>query len=333
MARSLAQASLHRYLPLGLLLAVASIGPVYAQASSGAYPSRPIRFIVPYAPGGASDTSSRAIAAKLADVFGQRVVVDNRPGGTGVIGMELAMRAAPDGYTIVLATTAITINKALARKDPYDIQRDFEPVTQLTSQQYCLSLHPSVPATSVKELIAVVRAKPDGYSFATPGTYSLIHLGGTLFNTMTDTKWVHVPYKGGGPALIDLMAGQTQIMFVTFLSGKPLFRSGKLRCLAVSSLKRSESDPSVPTISEAGVPGFDIAGWYGIQVPARTPRAIIEALHSGLLKAVRSEEVSSRLLADGSEVSPSDPASFRRHIEAEIEKFSRLIKTAGLLTQ
>jgi len=150
---------------------------------------------------------------------------------------------------------------------------------------------------------------------------------------MTDTKWVHVPYKGGGPALIDLMAGQTQIMFVTFLSGKPLFRSGKLRCLAVSSLKRSAADPTVPTISESGVPGFDIAGWYGIQVPVRTPRPVIEALHAALVKAVRSDEVASRLLADGSEVSPSDPVSFRRHIDAEIEKFSRLIKTAGLLAQ
>lgn len=294
------------------------------------YPNKPVRFIVPFAPGGGTDIVARAIAQKLAELWGQQVVVDNRGGGGTVIGTEIGARAAPDGYTLTMGTTTLAINPSVRRKLPYDALRDFVPVTQTAFQAYVLATHANVPAKSVKEFVALAKAKPATLNFGSPGTGTGSHLAGELFRAMSGIEVIHVPYKGSGPALADLVGGQIQFILGTILSTYPQVRAGRLRALGVSSMKRSAVMPEVPTIDEAGVPGYNATSWNGVIVPARTPPAIVRKLNRDIVKVVHLPEVRDRLAADGGEAVGGTGEEFAAHIRNEMTKWAKVVKLAGI---
>lgn len=303
----------------------------YAQSPSlQSYPARPVRLIVPFAPGGGTDIVARAIAQKLTERWGQQVVVDNRGGGGTVIGTELGAKAAADGYTLLMGTTTLAINPSVRRKLPYDTQKDFAPVTQTAFQAYVLAVHTSVPAKDVKEFIALAKAKPGTLNFGSPGTGSGSHLAGELFRAMSGTDLVHVPYRGSGPALADLVGGQIQFILGTILSTLPQVRAGRLRALGVSSAKRSSVIPDVPTIAEAGVPGYSAASWNGVLVPAGVPQAIVQKLNADIVQVLQSPEVRERLAGDGGEPVGSSAQEFGAFIRSEIEKWAKVVKAANL---
>lgn len=294
------------------------------------YPNRPVRFIVPFAPGGGTDIVARAIAQKLGEAWGQQVVVDNRGGGGTVIGTELGARAVPDGHTLTMGTTTLAINPSVRRKLPYDALKDFTPVTQTAFQAYVLATHASVPAKSVKEFIALAKAKPATLNYGSPGTGTGSHLAGELFRAMSSIDVVHVAYKGSGPALADLVGGQIQFILGTILSTYPQVKAGRLRALGVSSLKRSAVMPEVPTIDEAGVPGYNATSWNGVIVPVRTPPAIVRKLHKDVVAVLRTPEVRDRLAGDGAEPVGSTPEEFAAHIRSEMAKWAKAVKLAGI---
>lgn len=295
------------------------------------FPSRPVRFMIPLAPGGGADITVRAVAQKLSGIWGQSVVVDNRPGGTGAIGLELAARSQPDGYTITMISGTHTARRATHRgKLPYDLIKDFTPVTQMTRQSYVLVLHPSVPAKSVSELIALAKAKPGSLTYGSAGQGSLQHLSGALLATSTGTTLLHVAYKGGGPALADLLAGHISMVFATPLESVPHIKTGRLRPLAVTSPKRSPAMPDLPSIAETGVTGYEVTNWYGVLVPVATPKAIVEKLNRGIVEILRQPEMVERFKGDGVELVGSTPAEFQKHIHAEIAKWEQVVKTAGI---
>ena len=294
------------------------------------YPAKPIRFIVPFAPGGGVDIVARAVASKLTDIVGQQIIVDNRGGGGTIIGTELGARAAPDGYTLLFGSTTLAINPTLRSKLPYDTLKDLVPVTQASFQAYVLSVHPSVPAKSVKDFIALAKAKPGTLTFGSPGIGSGSHLVAEFFALSTGIKTIHVPYKGSSPAMADLIGGQIQFTYGTILAIVPHVRSGKLRALAVSSSNRSGIMPDVPTIAEAGVPRFDATSWNGVFVPAGTPRFVITRLHEGVVRALQTPEVRERLTGDGAEPVGSTPDQFAAFVRAEIAKWGKVIKAAGI---
>jgi tripartite-type tricarboxylate transporter receptor subunit TctC len=303
----------------------------YAQSPAAQpYPARPVRLIVPFAPGGGTDIVARAIAQKLTETWGQQVVVDNRGGGGTVIGTELGAKAAADGYTLLMGTTTLAINPSVRRKLPYDTLKDFAPVTQTAFQAYVLAIHASVPAKDVKEFIALAKAKPGTLNFGSPGTGSGSHLAGELFRAMSGTDLVHVPYRGSGPALADLVGGQIQFILGTILSTLPQVRAGRLRALGVSSVKRSAVIPDVPTIAEAGVPGYSAASWNGVLVPAGVPQPILRKLNADIIKVLQSAEVRERLAGDGAESVGSSAQEFGAFIRSEIEKWAKVVKTANL---
>jgi len=299
-------------------------------ASAGAYPARPVRLIVPFAPGGGTDIVARAIAQKLSETWGQQVVVDNRGGGGTVIGTELGARSAADGYTLLMGTTTLAINPSVRRKLPYDTLKDLEPVTQAAFQAYLLAIHPSVPAKDVKEFIALAKAKPGTLNFGSPGLGTGSHLAGELFRAMSGTDVVHVPYKGSGPALSDLVSGQIQFILGTILSTLPQVRAGRLRALGVSSMKRTAVLPEVPTIAEAGVPGYSATSWNGVLVPARVPQPILRKLNADIVKVLQSAEVRERLAGDGAEPVGSSAQEFSAFIRSEIAKWAKVVKAANL---
>ena len=294
------------------------------------YPQKPVRFIVPFAPGGGVDIVARAVAGRLGEILGQQVIVDNRGGGGTIIGTELGARAAPDGYTLLFGSTTLAINPSLRTKLPYDTLKDLVPVTQASFQAYVLAVHPSVPAKNVKEFIALAKAKPDTLTYGSPGIGSGSHLVAEFFALSTGVKTVHVPYKGSSPAMADLIGGQIQFTYGTILAVYPQVRNGKIRPLAVSSAKRTSVMPEVPTIAEAGVPRFDATSWNGVLVPAGTPRPIIDKVHAGVVKALQSPEVKDRLVGDGAEPVGSTPEQFAAFIRVEIAKWGKVIKAAGI---
>jgi len=300
-----------------------------ADATAG-YPNKPIRFIVPFVAGAGTDITARTVAQKLSESLPAQIVVDNRPGAAGNIGAELAAKSAPDGYTIVLVSATHSVNPSLHKHLAYDLVRDFQPISQVTAQPYCLTIHPSVPAKSVKELIALIAARPSYYTYGSSGTGGLSHLAGTLFGAMANVQWIHVPYKGGAAAINDLLGGQIHALFATIIGTRQHVNAGRLRWLAVSSAQRSSGAPDVPTIAEAGLPGYAISGWYGVLAPAKTPAAIVELLHQHIAAGVRSPDVAQRFAADGSEPVGSSPAEFAAHIKAEIAKNAMLVKAAGM---
>jgi tripartite-type tricarboxylate transporter receptor subunit TctC len=309
------------------MLAAALPGTAAAQAQ---YPNRPVRLVVPFPPGGGSDTLARILGPKLSEALGQQVVIDNRPGAGANIGAEVAAKTPPDGYTLLMGNVAHAINVSLYSKLNYDLVRDFAPVSLLASTPNIVVVHPSVPVRSVKELIALAKARPGQLDVASSGAGSSAHLAGELFNSLAGTKMNHVPYKGGGPAVIALVGGQVSVGFATTPSVIQHVKSGKLRGLAVTSAKRSPSTPELPTVSEAGLKGYEAGTWYGMLVPAGTPKDVISRLHAESVKLLALADVKQRLDATGFESIGTTPEQFGAYIRSEVEKWGKVVRAAGV---
>lgn len=314
--------------PSIILAALAALcAPAWAQT----YPAKSIRLVLPYPPGGGSDTIARPLAQALAESLGQQVVVDNRGGASGNIGMEYAAKAPADGYTIVMGLTAqLAVNPSLFRKLPYDPAKDFAPITLLAQGPYVLTVHPSVPVKNVKELIALARKRPNELAYASSGNGSGAHLGTELLKSMTGIKMLHVPYKGGGPALVDLIAGQVQVLFTTWASGRGHIQSGRIRALAVSTATRPKALPNLPTVAESGVPGYDAGVWYALLAPAGTPVVIIDRLNRAVVAAL--ERPSYAKLLHDSAIDPvgGTPDALGAYIRSEIRKWADVVRDAGV---
>jgi len=315
-----------RFLLSAILGAVAS--PLLA---ASAYPTKPLRIVVTYVPGGATDTVARMLAPHLVSDLGQQVVVDNRGGAGGVIGTDIVAHASPDGYTLLFGTAAgLSINPLLRKKIPYDAERDFAPISLLVVNPQVLVAYPGLPANSVGELIKLARSRPGQINYASPGVGSPNHMGMELLKAMTGIDVVHIPYKGGGPATTDLMAGRVSMLFNSIPSVLPHLQSGRLKAIAVGSATRSPALPEVPTVAESGVPGFEYVTWNGLLVPAGTPRAVIARLNEAVVKALRSPELSQQLRKHGSEPKPSSPGEMAKFMRAEHDRWARVVKTTGL---
>ena len=315
-------------MPPRLCVLLLALLPVSSPAAD--YPVRPLRFVVGFTPGGASDTVARIVGQKLSERLGEQVVVDNRGGAGGNIATELVARAAPDGHTLLLGTPGpLTITPNVQKKMAFDPDRDLAPVSLVSSTMAVLLAHPSV-GRNVKELIATAKARPGQLNYASSGVGTSNHLAAELFRHMAGIDIVHVPYKGAGQNLPALISGEVQISFGPILPALPLIRSGKLRALGVTGLKRSAGAPDIPTISEAGVPGYQIDSWYGVIVPAGTPQGIIAKLNREIIAIVRSPEVSERLVREGAEPATSTPQEFAAHIRAERKKWATLIQRTGV---
>ena len=293
------------------------------------YPVKPVRVVIPWPPGGANDVGGRIVMPRLAAALGQQFPIDNRGGAGGNIGADIVAKAAPDGYTIMVHSITHVANAHLYKKLPFDVLRDFAPIGLLVSQASVLTVHPSLPANSVKEFIALARARPDEIIYSTAGNGSIPHLSMALFSAMTNTKLVHVPYKGGGPQAIALIAGESQASFATVTSVLAHIRTGRLRALGVSTTNRVRVLPDVPTIAEAGVPGFDMSPWIGVFAPAGTPRAVIEKLNAELNKALRLPDVAKSLSAEGFEPWVSTPEEFAARLKLDYDKYAELIRITG----
>lgn len=316
-------------LSVAAALLAGSIAPLPAQAA-GEFPGKPIRLVIPYPPGGGMDTIGRPFARQLSANIGQQVVVDNRGGANGNIGMEIVARANPDGYTIGFALSAqLAINPGLYRNLPYDPVKDFAPLTLFADGCYLLVVNPAVPAKSVKELIALARAKPDGLTMASSGNGSGGHLAAALLMSMTGTRMLHVPYKGGGPALVAVLSGEAQTLFATYAASRGHIAAGRLRALAVSTAKRPAAIPDIPTIAEAGVPGYESSPWYAYVAPAGTPRGVVTRLHREIVRALNHPDYRKFLLASAIEPVGSSPDRLRAYIKSELVKWAGVIKEAG----
>jgi tripartite-type tricarboxylate transporter receptor subunit TctC len=309
-----------------LALALSAV-PGFAQKG---YPDKAIRMIVPFAPGGSNDIMGRLVAGKLTESMGQQVVVDNRPGASGIIGTDLAAKAAPDGYTLLVMSLTFAVNPSIRSKLPYDTEKDLIPVTLIASAPLILVVHPSLPVKSVKELIAYAKANPGKLNFGSGGPGSTPHLAGEMLKTMAGLQMTHVPYKGGGPALADLVGGQIQLMLENIPSTLPFVKSGRLRVLAVTSKERSPTVPDVPTLDEAGLKGYELTGWNGLFVPRGTARAIVTRLHTETVKALTVPDVKQRLAAMSAVPGGEPPEKFAAFIKAEIAKWAKIAKQAGL---
>jgi tripartite-type tricarboxylate transporter receptor subunit TctC len=307
----------------GVLLALT------AAAAAQDYPTKPVRLIIPFPPGGSNDVVGRMIAAQLGERLGKQVVVDNRGGAGGVLGTEVAANAAPDGYTLLVISLAYTVNPWIY-KLKYDPLKSLVPVAMLGSGENVLSVHPSVPVNSVKELIALAKQKPGDLNYASAGSGSFQHLGGELFKLMAGVDIVHVPFKGGGPAMIDVVGGHSQVLFSSLVQTTPHIRSGKLKALGTGGAKRSAILPDVPTMEEAGVPGYHVANWWGIMAPAGTPQAIVDKLYAELTVVLSSPETQKQFAAEGAEVVQKSPAEFAKFIETELAKWQRVVKEANI---
>ncbi len=313
---------------LGWMLAGVLLCVTWAAAQP--YPTRPVRMIAPFPATGGVDIVARRIAQKLSDRWGQQVVVDNRPGATGIIGTDLAAKAAPDGYTLLMGNVATQAINVSLYKLPYDPIKDFAPITLVGRVPQILVVHPTMSAQNVKELIALARAKPKQLTFGSAGTGSPPHLAGELFQHLAQVQFIHVPYKGSAPALIDLIGGQINLYFSNILSAMVHVKSGKLRALGVTSVKRSVVVPDVPTIAEAGLPGYEEYNWYGILAPRGTPKPIVDKLYTDIAAILKSPEVRDPLTRDGAEVIASTPDEFTRFIKSEMAKYAQVIKARGL---
>jgi tripartite-type tricarboxylate transporter receptor subunit TctC len=292
------------------------------------YPNKPVRLVVPFLAGGSTDIVGRTVAQKLTGIWGQAVVVDNRPGGGTVIGTELVAKAAPDGYTLLVTPAPFTINPSLLNKLPYDALNDFAPITLINTTPLVVVVNPGVPAKSIRELIALAKSKPGKLNFGSSGTGGSNHLAGELFNTMAGVKMVHIPYKGNAGALTDLVGGHVDVVFNGLTSALALIKGGKLRALAVTSLQRAATLPDVPTVSETGLKGFEAVAWNGLGAPAKTPRDVIVKINADVLKVVTSPELNERLKAEGSDPVGSTPEQYATFLRDEIAKWAKVIKFA-----
>jgi tripartite-type tricarboxylate transporter receptor subunit TctC len=304
-----------------------------AAASAQDYPTRPVRLVVASTPGGGTDLSARVIAPRLSEQLGRPVVVETRPGATTTIGGEFVARAAPDGHTLLMGVSSLTINPYIMARMPYDVVKDFAPVTQVVTAPNLLIAHPSLPAKSVKELIAFAKARPGELNFAAGSPGSNQHMAIELFLSMTGLKIVYVPYKGQGPALLDTVAGHVPLMMSNILSALPHIKSGRIRPLGVTSFKRSAAAPEVPTIAETGVPGYEVVQWYGILAPAATPRDIINRLHAVAIRVLKEPAVQAHFLGDGGEPVGGTPEEFAAVIRADLQKWGKVVREIGLKPQ
>jgi tripartite-type tricarboxylate transporter receptor subunit TctC len=294
------------------------------------YPERPVRVVIPLSPGGSADIVGRLLTQKLGERLGQQFVVDNRPGAGGIIGTEIAARAPRDGYTLLLAGSSFTVAPSLHRKLPYDPLKDFSPITLASSSPGLLVVHPGLPVRTVKDLIELARAKPGAINFSSPGNGTAPHFAGALFNMMAGVDMVHVPYKGAGPAIQDLIAGQVQVSFASMLSAIAHARQGRLRAVAVTGAKRSAALPELPTVAESGLAGFESGSWQGLFAPAGTPAAIVKLLHGEMVAVLRMPEVAAQLLKDGSEPVGSTPQAFAKQVAAELARWAKVAKQSGM---
>ena len=298
-----------------------------AMPPADAYPERPIRLLVGFAPGGSTDVTARAIAAKLGDAIGQEIVIDNRPGAAGNIATEIAAKSMPDGHTVLMGTiAALAINPALYGDLPFDPLRDFSPITQAVNATNVLVVQPTFQASNVKALIEVARAHPGKTKYGTMGVGSTGHLAGELFSAMARVKMGHAPLKAEGPVLTELAAGEVQCAFVTAATALPLINLGKLRPLGVTTLKRAALLPNIPTIAEQGLPGFEANTWYGLLAPAKTPRPIVDRLNAEVVKILHSPEIRQYLLHQGLDPAPTRPEEFSAYIRSEVNKWSRVVR-------
>ncbi len=314
---------------LTLLAVAAAIAAPAVQAQ--AYPNKTIRLILPYPPGGGSDTIARPIARKMTESLGQQVIIDNRGGAGGNIGMEVAARSAPDGYTMVMGLTAqLAVNVSLYKKLNYDPVKDFEPITLLANGTYVLVAHPSLPVKTVKDVVAIAKKRPGELLYASSGNGSGGHLAIELLNLMTGIKMTHVPYKGGGAALVDTISGQTQLLFSTPIASGGHIRAGRIRAIAVSTTKRVQSMPDVPTVAESGVPGYDSGVWYGMLAPKDTPRDIVARLNEEFRKVLGDPGIRDFLTKSGIEPDGGSPEELGKYMRSEIAKYAKVIKAADI---
>jgi len=311
------------------VLVPALLGITFAAAAQ-TYPTRAIRLIAHSAPGGTSDILGRLVAQKLTEALGQQVVVENRAGASGIIGVDVAAKSAPDGYTLLITQTSIAINPSMFAKLPYNALRDFAPITQLVAAPNLLVVHPSVPAASVKEFIALAKAKPGLLLNGSPGQGTSPHLSAELFKIMTGVKFDHVQFKGAGMAIVSLLSGEVSVMFTTPPTAMAYLKAGRLRPLGLTTLSRIEALPDVPTIAEAGVPGYESVQWFGMLVPAGTPRPVIERLHQEITRSLRTPEMKERLTSLGLNAVGSTPEAFGAYMKSETEKWAKVIKTMGI---
>lgn len=303
---------------------------VAASALSQSYPNRPIRLILPYSPGGSYDAVARVLGQALSERLGQPVVIENRPGAASRIGTEVLVKSSPDGYAIGMFGNNLTIAPNVYRQVPYDIDRDLAPIGMVAIIAQMLVVHPSLPVKSASQLIALAKAKPGALHFASGGTGGMTHLSGELFKSMGGINLVHVPYKGSAPAMIDLITGQVQVMLLNLLNAIPQTKSGRLRGLAVSSLKRSRFVPELPTLDESGLKGYEIVEWYGMAAPARTPQDIINRLHGEIVKIGSTEDFRGKLAQQAAEVSLSTPAELAAYMKADFARNAKIVREAGI---
>src|SRR5688572_24982248 len=319
---------------MGRINAVAPLAVVLAALACSAfaqtYPAKPIRMVVPSSPGGGTDIIARITAPRLSERLGQQVVVENRAGAGTMIGGDVVAKAPADGYTLLMATSTLATNPVIYRKVPYNALTDFAPVTLVFSAPNLLVVHPSLPVKTVKELIWFAQARPGQINYASAGLGTGPHLGMELFMSMAKVKMAHIPYKGSGPALVDLIAGHVVTMVATMISGSPHVRAGRLRGLGVTGLKRNSAVPGVPTIDEAALPGFEAVQWYGLLGPAQTPREIVNRLNKEMVTILQLPDVKERFAGDGGDPSPTSPEDFGRYIRAETEKWQNVAKAAGI---
>ena len=298
------------------------------------FPSHPIRFVIPFAPGGPADVSARTLAVKLTETLGQNIVIDNRPGGGGIVAAEIVARARPDGHTILLCSTSVMVINPIVTPDvPYNALRDFAPVSLVSSSPYLLLTHATFPATSVKELVAIAKAKPGTLNFGSAGIGSTSHLVAEIFRSMAGIAMTHVPYKGSALAATDLMAGQLQVLFESVSSALPNVNSGRLRALGISTLKRFALTPQVPPIAESGVPGYQAATWQGVCAPAGTPKPVLAVLNRTVVDAARAPATVQRYAALGAEAVGTTPEEFTAFVKAEIPRWTKAIRDSGARPQ
>ena len=314
---------------LRAILAASAVAFAATHAAAQPFPVKSVRMIVPYAAGGGADIVGRLVAQKLGDGWGHTVVVDNRPGASGNIGTEIVARAIPDGYTLLLVGPNHTVNSSLYSKIPFDPVKDFAPVSVVTSAPYLLVVNPTIGVNSVRDLIALAKARPGKVLYASAGNGTAGHLGMELIKTMAGIDMVHVPYKGSPPALTDLIAGQVSAAFDNVLSATPHVKAGRLRAIAVSTGKRSAAVPEVPTVAESGLPGFEVAVWQGILAPAGTPRPIVDTLHAAIVAALGRPDMKERMAANGTDIIGNTPAEFAAFIQSDLVKWAKVVKSSG----
>ncbi len=304
--------------------------PLVPVLAADTYPQRPLRLIVPFPPGGAGDTVARIVAQKLGDTFGQQVVVDNRPGGGTIIATEIGAKAIPDGHTLLVVSAAFTVNPSLYKKLPYDTEKDFIPVTQTWSAPNLLIVNPSLPAGSVKELVAYAKANPGKINFGSAGNGTSTHLAGEMFRTMAGIDIVHVPYKGDAPAIADLIGGQIQMLFISLGPVAQLVKTGRVKALAVSSSNAFSLVPDLPTVAGGGLPGFESSAWNGIAVPRATPAEIVSRLQAEIARILAQPETREKMLGLGFEPVGNTPPQFKAFIGTEIKRMAKLVSDAGI---